>query len=206
MATEIVDSLAGLLTTKEVLARMESDLGIILHPSTIRSWISRPADPLPVAYRGRNGQAHRFDWLAVLAWYEAEIERTAQIGSQSDAAADSDINTLDWHSARTISARERAKQDILETRRLEGKYGEITAMEQAAEDWARQAVNALMSISSRVAPRLVAIADELEIDRILDAEIRAVCTQIEVAASAGLQSFTAAMAPAEDAGTQQATG
>jgi hypothetical protein len=181
MGIEITPQFEGTLKTSELQARMELDLGLIVSPITIRAWIDRDEHPLPVAYRGKNGQAHRFRWLDFLTWYEAEQERTAAF-NRPDA---DDIDQIDWHTARTISARERAKKDILETRRLEGKYAEVTAMERAAEDRARHAVNQLRAISSRLAPVLVG-KDELEIDRLLDAEIRTVCAEIERAALAAL--------------------
>ena len=79
----------------------------------------------------------------------------------------------------------RPKKDIIETRRLEGKYADVAAMERTAEDRARQAVNLLRAIPSRLAPILVG-KEELEIDRLLDEEIRRVCAAIEQAARTGI--------------------
>lgn len=169
----------GLLKTTDLQARIELELGLIIDPSTIRAWIARDEHPLPVAYKGKNGQSHKFQWADFLAWYLEEQERAPVTSSATEA----DIDQLDWHSARTISARERAKKDIIETRRLEGRYGDITVMEQTAEDRARQAVNRLMALPSRLAPRLALMADELEIDRLLDTEFRALCAEIERAAT-----------------------
>ena len=175
-----------LLKTTELQARIELELGLVIDGSTIRYWVGREEHPLPVAYRGKNGQSHKFRWPEFLAWYLQEQERSPL----QSAASEEDIDQLDWHSARTISARERAKKDIIETRRLEGRYGDITAMEQTAEDRARQAVNRLMTLPSRLAPRLAVIGDELEIDRILDAELRALCAEIEGAARQALDAET----------------
>lgn len=171
-----------LLKTTELQARIELELGLVIDASTIRYWVGRDEHPLPVAYRGKTGQSHKFAWTDFLAWYLEEQERSPLHSS----ASEDDIDQLDWHSARTISARERAKKDIIETRRLEGRYGEITAMEQAAEDRARQAVNRLMTLPSRLAPRLALMTDELEIDRLLDSELRALCGEIERAATLAL--------------------
>lgn len=169
----------GTLKTVELQAMIEHELGIVLHARTIRSWVEREDNPLPVAYRGKNGQPHRFRWLDFLVWYEADQERLATATSATDGDDPaSDLDRMDWHSARTISARERAKRDILETRKLEGRYGDVQTFEQAAEDFARQAVNRLRAIPARIAPTLVG-KDELEIDRLIDAEIRAACQEME---------------------------
>jgi phage terminase Nu1 subunit (DNA packaging protein) len=112
--------------------------------------------PLVPAYTGKNGQA-RFVWVGFLTWYD-------QYGdvSNTHGRAVTDPDDLDWHCARTVSARAQAKRDILLTARLEGKYGDIKTMEQTGENAARQAVLTLLAIPSRIAPRLAALTDELE--------------------------------------------
>lgn len=184
MASEINKSHEGTLTTAELVAKIELELGLLLNPGTIRMWTGRDDNPLPVAYRGKNGQAHRFRWVEFLEWYEAYS--AAELPSSETASTDPEnIDQLDWHNARTISARERAKRDIIETARLAGKYAEVAEMERIAEDRARHAVNLLRTIPSRLAPVLVG-KDELEIDRLLDAEIRRVCQRIEEAAQTAI--------------------
>lgn len=189
MSTEPTASLDGTLKTSELQARLEVDLGLIVNARTIRHWVERPENPCPVAYKGKNGQAHRFRWVDFLLWYEAEQERQAAIG-HGPASTETDIDQIDWHAARTISARERAKRDRLETRRLEGKYGDIQTMEQAAEDFARQAVNLMRALPARLAPVLVG-KTELEIDRLLDADIREICQTLERTARAALTALDA---------------
>lgn len=172
-----------LLKTSELLARLELELGLVLDQSTIRAWSLREEHPVPVAYRGKNGQSHRFCWPDVLAWYLEEQDRLA--ASSSPAATD--LDALDWHSARTISARERAKRDIIETRRIEGRYADVTTMRQVAEDRARHAVNLLRTLPGRVAPQLATMSDEVAIDHYLDVEIRSICQSIERAALDSLE-------------------
>lgn len=190
MATEILPGAEGTLKTVELQAKIELELGLVVHARTIRSWVERPDNPLPVAYRGKNGQSHRFRWLDFLLWYESDQERLSAAADSGDDPESVDLDRLDWHSARTISARERAKRDILETRKLEGKYGDIQTFDQAAEDFARQAVNRFRAIPSRIAPALVG-KDELEIDRLIDAEIRAACQEMEQSARSALAAIDA---------------
>lgn len=184
MGTETTKGAEGTLTTPELLAKIELDLGLLLNPSTIRMWIGRDDNPLPVAYRGKNGQAHRFRWLEFLEWYEA-YAGDPQI-SEVDRTDPTQIDHLDWHNARTISARERAKRDIIETARLAGKYAEVAEMERTAEDRARHAVNLLRTLPARLAPQLAAMTDELAIDQLLDIEIRRICQRIEEAAQTAI--------------------
>lgn len=178
MTQERAAGLEGTLTTKELLARIDAELGLKFHPSAIRHWIAREERPLPVAYKGKSGQSHRFDWVAFLEWYEGEEAETAPGG---EGGAD-DIDRMDWHGARTISARAQAKKDVILARKVEGRYGDVPEMRRTAEDRARQAVLALRGIPSRLAPKLALVTDEIEIDLLLDQEIRAVCQEIEEAA------------------------
>lgn len=174
----------GTLSTPELVDRIASELGLVFSRETIRNWTRRPENPLPVVYQGRSGQAHLFDWVTFLRWYEEEVARQDRAVASPDGAPD--IDTMDWHTARTISARMQARRDQILTAKLEGKHGEVRAMELAAEDRARRAVAMLLAIPSRLSPRLAALTDELEIDRLLDQELRAVCAQIELDARAAL--------------------
>jgi phage terminase Nu1 subunit (DNA packaging protein) len=178
----------GTLTTPELLAAIEEEFGLRLSREAIRSWVKRPDNPLPVAYKGKPGQAHLFRWLEFLEWFDRETESQQAATDKLATAADrpeleAHIDTLDWHSAKTVSAREQAKRDILETAKAEGTYGDLATMAHVAEDTARQAVQQLMAIPARIAPQLAAIDDETEVDRLLDAELRNVCQQIAAAAS-----------------------
>ncbi|NCC41473.1 MAG: hypothetical protein EOM21_19020 [Gammaproteobacteria bacterium] len=184
----------GALTTSELVAAIAREFGDIYSNQTIRNWAARPEDkhPLPMVAKGKAGQAHLYDWVEFLTWFEAEKERqeravasVAQPQTGADPAAPN-IDALDWHAARTVSAREQAKRDILITAQLEAKVGDLETMARVAEDRARLAVQQLLAIPSRISPRLVNIADELVIDRLLDAEIRAVCQQIERDANAAI--------------------
>lgn len=177
------------LSTRELLDRIREVFRVTLDPRTITAWVARDRDPLPVTLRARRGQGHKYDWATVHPWLERELTRTIN----SD-----DIDTMDMYGAKTVSARARAKMDTIELAVIEQRYGEITAMEQAAEDCARQAVNRLMALPSRLAPRLALMTDELQIDRLLDDEIRQICNEIDQAARAGLtdQDPTAATADA----------
>ena len=151
----------GTLTTTELVAQIAAEFGDIYSNQTIRSWSARPADqhPLPMVHKGKAGQAHLYAWSEFLAWYAEETERQAQAVAnvaQSQAPADPaapSIDTLDWHAARTISAREQAKRDILLTAQLEAKVGDLETMARTAEDRARLAVQQLLTIPSRVSPR-----------------------------------------------------
>jgi len=167
-----------LLSTMELAAEIELQTGVRVDRSAIRHWIALPENPLPVAYRGVNGQAHQFDRVVALTWFLDHID-----GQRRPNDADPEnLDELDWHSARTISARERAKKDILETRRLEGKYADVAEMERLAEDRARHAVLQLRTLPARLAPQLAIMTDELAIDALLDDELRTVCAAIEKAA------------------------
>lgn len=203
----------GCLNTRELCEEIEARLGLRVARETVRSWANRPEDqsPLPIHNRGKAGQSHWFRWVDFLAWYDQEqIRQEALAASYSSQQGDGlagTIDQLDWHSARTISAREQAKRDILLTAKLEGRYAEVDAMERLAEDSARQATQALLALPSKLAPRLVGLSDELEIDRLLDAEIRAVCQSLESAARralATLESGDEAPAPAEAASSPAA--
>lgn len=167
----------GTLKTAELLAKIETELGLRIEQVTIRSWVNRAENPLVPAYTGKNGQAHRFVWVDFLSWYDQYGDVPNTHGREP-----TDPDDLDWHGARTVSARAQAKRDILLTARLEGKYGDIKTMEQTSENAARQAVLALLAIPSRIAPRLAVLTDELAIDRLLDAEIRQVCADLEATA------------------------
>lgn len=164
-----------LLTTNQLLARIEEELGYVFDRETIVSWARRQSDPLPLAYRGRPGQSHKYDWLTFLSWFEAECERQDRVRGSAD------INTLDYHDARTIEMRERAKRSIIETNRQAGELGEVARMEAAAEDLARQAVTKLLAIPARLAPLLAAESDETRCDTLLQNELRAICNEIAAA-------------------------
>ena len=175
----------GTLTTPELIDAIEREFGLRLSREALRSWTRRETDPLPLAYQGKKGQPHLYSWVDFLEWFDRETNRqdqsTAAIAATDGEQQEAHIDTLDWHSARTISAREQAKRDILATAKAEERYGEIDAMNRIAEDRARQAVQQLLAIPSRLAPRLAAISDETTIDQLLDEEIRSVCQQIEAA-------------------------
>lgn len=160
-----------LLKTQDLITRIEDEFGLIFDRNTITAWTRREDDPLPVAYKGKAGQAHRFDWNDFLAWYDRETDRT-------EARTISDIDSIDFHEARTIDMRERAKRSIIETEREAGSLGDVDAMEAAGEDLARQAVNMLLAIPARLAPRLAAMSDETAVDELLQREIRQVCNVI----------------------------
>ena len=195
----------GTLTTPQLVAQIEAEFGLKLSSQSIRNYMGRPEDqhPLPCVYRGKNGQAHLFSWEDFLVWFDGETDRTNDgqsplPGDDSTAAPGHHIDTLDWHSARTISAREQAKRDMLITGKMEGKLGDTDVMARTAEDRARLAVQQLLAIPSRIAPRLLNLSDELQIDRIIDAEIRLVCQQIEA-------DTRAAMLTADEADLEPAT-
>lgn len=199
----------GCLNTGEMCHEIEARLGLRVARETVRSWANREQDPLPIFQRGKAGQSHWFRWVDFLEWYEAEQDRQDAIATafaaQSGDGQASTIDQLDWHSARTISAREQAKRDILLTAKLEGRYAEVDAMERLAEDSARQATQALLALPSKLAPRLAAISDELAIDRLLDSEIRAACQALEAAARRALASLDQGDDPAATSATPAPT-
>ena len=177
----------GCLNTGEMCAKIEEAFDLRIARDTIRSWANRADDPLPIAYRAQKaGQSHWFRWVDFLEWFEREQDRqealaTAFADRQAGDNPAAAIDSLDWHSAKTISAREAAKRDILLTAKLEGRYADVTTMERLAEDSARLATQALLALPSKLAPRLAGMSDELEIDRLLDTELRAVCQALEAA-------------------------
>jgi phage terminase Nu1 subunit (DNA packaging protein) len=160
-----------LLNTLDVLARLESDLNRVYDRRTITNWTCRADNPLPLAFKGTRGQGNKYDYDEVLAWLMEEDARQALQRRNPD-------EEIDYHTARTIEQRERAKQKIIETGVMEGKYGEIQRMQAAAEDLGRQAVQELLNIAPRLSPKLATIADEVEIDQLLQTEIRAICNKI----------------------------
>lgn len=167
---------AGSMTTLDLALEIERVYGVKVSRQAIRSWALRDADPLPRLYQGKTGQPHLYDWATFTHWWAREVERTER------HSADGDIDRLDWHAAKTVSAREQAKRDILETARLEERYADVATMRATAEDRARHAVQALMAIPARLAPRLAILSDELAIHRLIDAELREVCAHIATAA------------------------
>jgi hypothetical protein len=177
----------GCLNTGEMIAKIEATFDLRLARETLRSWANRDDDPLPIAYRANKaGQSHWFRWVDFLEWFEREQDRQEAIAAAfadrpvGDGHATA-IDHLDWHSAKTVSAREAAKRDILLTAKLEGRYADVSTMERLAEDSARLAAQALLALPSKLAPRLAGLSDELEIDRLLDTELRAVCQALEQA-------------------------
>lgn len=195
----------GCLNTGEMCTKIEEAFDLRIARETIRSWANRDDDPLPIAYRAQKaGQSHWFRWVDFLEWFEREQDRQEALatayaerqGSDNPATA---IDSLDWHSAKTISAREAAKRDIILTAKLEGRYADVASMERLAEDSARLAVQALLALPSKLAPRLAHISDELAIDRLLDAEIRAVCQALEAATRRTLASDDLTDAGTDDA-------
>lgn len=161
-----------LFTTNQLIDRIDQELGYVFDRVTITSWTRRDEDPLPLAYKGRPGQGHKYSWIEFLTWFERECDR------QNRIRAPSDIDAVDYHEARTIDMRERAKRSIIETELQAGNLGEIARMQAVAEDLARQAVNQLVAISARVAPLLAVEDDATKIDEILQREIRNVSNQI----------------------------
>lgn len=161
----------GSLTTPQLVAEIERVYGVRVSRQAVRSWMQRAEHPLPAEYVGVNGQAHCFRWDAFADWWEEEAARIDRRGS-------AEIDSMDWHAAKTVSARERAKRDVIETGLLEGRYGDTAEMEATAEDRARRAVQALRAIPSRLAPRLVGKHDELAIYREIEEEIIRVCGDI----------------------------
>ncbi len=75
-----------------------------------------------------------------------------------------------------------------------GDLGVVAEMEKAAADLGYQAVQMLLNIPSRLAPKLAEISDEIEIDHLLQQEIRAACNAI-----AKLQARTADSDPESEA-------
>jgi hypothetical protein len=79
-------------------------------------------------------------------------------------------------------------------------------MERLAEDSARQATQALLALPSKLAPRLAGMSDELEIDRLLDTELRAVCQALEAATRRALTADDLPEEPSEPAIAQSSDG
>jgi len=160
------------LKTADLLERIEADYGLRLDARTVQYWTTRLEDPMPVAYKGKSGQANRYNWDSAREWVERNVINAKPDGSNV-------IDAADWHQARTISARTKAKRDLLELGVLEEKYGDLAEVARTAEDRARHAVLQLRAIPSRLAPRLALLSDEIECGRLLAEEIRTVCQEIE---------------------------
>jgi phage terminase Nu1 subunit (DNA packaging protein) len=159
------------LTTNQLLDQIERELGLTLDRNTITAWTRRADMPMPIAYRGKPGQGHRYDWLVVKPWLEAEIARTSNTDGQ-------DIDAMDWAQARTVKERERAKQAQMDTLSRSGAVGSIHVMELEAENLGRQAVEMLLVIPDRIAPQIAAEDDEVRCYQIIDEEMRRVCNKI----------------------------
>ncbi len=161
---------ADLLNTLALVARLREDLGREYDRHTITAWTRREKSPLPLAYQGRPGQSNKYEYAEVRAWLEQE---DARVDAQT-----SDIDEMDWHLARTVEQREKAKQAQMVTLARAGDLGVVSEMEKAAADLGYQAVQMLLNIPSRLAPKLAEISDEIEIDHLLQQEIRAACNTI----------------------------
>ncbi len=161
---------ADLLNTLALVARLHEDQGREYDRHTITAWTRRENNPLPLAYQGRPGQSNKYDYAEVLAWLEQEDARVD--------ARSSDIDEMDWHLARTVEQREKAKQAQMATLARAGDLGVVAEMEKAAADLGYQAVQMLLNIPARLAPKLAELSDEIEIDHLLQQEIRAACNAI----------------------------
>lgn len=166
-----------LLNTNQLIERIEAELGLVYDRNTITAWSRLPDDhpvgPMPVAYQGRQGQANGYRVADVLAWLSRYLEyQDAQSGDSES------IKALDYHGARTVEMRERAKQAIMDTGERAGSLGMVAEMEAAAEDLGRRASEALLAIPDRLASALAACDDEVEVHRMLDVDLRRVCDQI----------------------------
>lgn len=159
------------LTTNQLIARIGLEFGLTLDRNTITAWTRRSDLPMPIVYKGKPGQGHRYDWAQVKPWLEGEIARTSKIDGKS-------IDEMDWAQARTVKERERAKQAQMDTMRRSGEVGSIREMELEAEDLGRQAVEMLLVMADRVAPLVAAQENEVACANIIDREVRAVCNRI----------------------------
>lgn len=165
---------ADLLNTLALVALLRENLGREYDRHTITAWTRREKDPLPLAYQGRPGQSNKYNYDEVLSWLEHEDARVdARIDAQS-----SDIDEMDWYLARTVEQREKAKQAQMITLSRAGDLGVVSEMEKTAADLGYQAVQMLLNIPSRLAPKLAELSDEIEIDHLLQQEIRAICNTI----------------------------
>lgn len=160
------------LTTNQLIARIKAEVGLVVDRNTVTAWTRRQDHPLPVAYRGKPGQGHRYEWEVVHPWLQAEMERAA---AQQPTG---DIDNMDWFEARTVKERERAKQAQMDTLARGGELGSIHEMELEAEDLGRHAVQQLRQLGDRVAPLLIGMADEVAIAAAINREVEAVCNQI----------------------------
>jgi phage terminase Nu1 subunit (DNA packaging protein) len=159
------------LTTNQLIARINVELGLTIDRNTVTAWTRREDCPLPVAYKGKPGQGHRYDWAAVRPWLDTEMARAAE-------KMGTDIDAMDWAQARTIKERERAKQAQMDTLSRRGELGSVAEMELEAEDIGRQAVQMLLAAVDRMAPLLAVEDDEVACATILDRELRRVCNEI----------------------------
>jgi len=88
-----MDEGLDLCTTRELIKRLEGDLGRTYDRNTITAWTRLTENPMPVHYRGTNGQANLYDYDAVLEWL-AEREQTAH--EQSHGITDPRLEKARW--------------------------------------------------------------------------------------------------------------
>jgi len=159
------------LTTMELVERISEEWGLEYSRNTILYWIRRETNPLPLAYQGRNGQSHRFDWGVVRPWLEAEFAAEAEASMQ-------DIDSMDWNRARTMEQREKAKQAQMVTAERAGDLVSRREVELKAENLAAIAAQMLLAIPDRIGAALAHETDEVRVVQMLDRELRAVCNAI----------------------------
>jgi phage terminase Nu1 subunit (DNA packaging protein) len=159
------------MTTNELIARLRDEMGLVVDRNTVTSWTRRADHPLPVAYRGKPGQGHRYAWDTVAPWIATEMAHALE--SQG-----TDIDAMDWAQARTVKERERAKQAQMDTMARRGELGLVSDMELEAEDLGRQAVQKLLAAVDRIAPQVAAESDEVACATILDREFRRLANEI----------------------------
>lgn len=157
-----------LLVTRLVLA---SILGVNVR--TIDKFMD---DGMPVAVRGKGGQASQYDVRDCVQWYVAR-ERAALMG---------DGEGLSPHKERALLNRKQVEEIEL---RLKTKRGELVPADEASRDFAECAANVkarMRRVPSSVADRIVAAASQgpHAVTAILRAEIDVALRELSTSADA----------------------
>lgn len=159
------------LTTNQLIEKIFSDFGYTFDRTTISWWTRREEDPLPVVYRGKAGQSHRYSWDAFEAWFARHREREAERSAEG-------VDAMDYNEARTIEQREKAKQSQIATLEKSQELGDRKGMENEVADLVLTAREKLLTVPDRMAALVAAETDESKCYQMLRAEMILVCGEM----------------------------
>lgn len=152
---------------KEGRIKVGSD-GRILVAQADKSWNAN-TDPGKQA-NGLKGSAKK----AAPARREDDDEQEERAAPPQQQAADG----ISYQTQRAIREGYQARLAKLEYESKTGKLGDVDQMRVAQFTMARKARDALLAVPSRVAPLVIGLETVAEIEKILDDEIRVICSEI----------------------------